>query len=82
MACERPVLLAMEGEAVRLLERAQAGIAVPPEQPQALAKAILELQGDPAARLAYGRRGREFVKAEFSRQALAQQLERLLRTVV
>jgi colanic acid biosynthesis glycosyl transferase WcaI len=82
MACERPVLLAMEGEAVRLLERAQAGIAVPPEQPKALAEAILELQGDPAARLTYGRRGRELVKAEFSRQALAQQLERLLRTVI
>ena len=82
MACGRPVLLSIEGEAVQLLNRARAGVAVPPETPGALAQAILDLQADPAARAEYGRNGREFVEASYSRQAFARQLEQLLRAVV
>jgi len=82
MACGRPVLLSIEGEAVQLLDRAQAGVAVPPETPEALARAILDLQADPSARAAFGRNGRVFVEANFSRQGFARQLEQLLRTVV
>jgi colanic acid biosynthesis glycosyl transferase WcaI len=82
MACGRPVLLSIEGEAVQLLERARAGVVVPPEDPDALAQAILDLQADPAARAAYGQRGPAFVEANYSRQGFARQLEQLLRTVV
>jgi colanic acid biosynthesis glycosyl transferase WcaI len=82
MACGRPVLLAIEGEAVDLLLRAQAGIVVPPETPAALAQAILDLRADPAARAMLGRNGRAFVEANYSRQGFARQLEQLLHTVV
>jgi colanic acid biosynthesis glycosyl transferase WcaI len=82
MACERPVLLSVEGEAAELLEHAQAGIAVPPESPGELAEAILTLQANPAARAAFGRNGRAFVEANFSRQKLACQLAQLLRAVL
>ena len=82
MACGRPVLLSIEGEAVRLLDRAQAGVVVPPEKPEALAQAILDLQADPSAREAFGRRGRVFVEANYSRQGFACQLDQLLRATV
>ncbi len=49
MACEKPVLLALEGEAAEILEAADAGIVVPPEDPPALADAILYYAGPPRA---------------------------------
>jgi glycosyltransferase involved in cell wall biosynthesis len=82
MACGIPVLLSIEGEAVRLLDQAQAGIAVPPESPRALAQAILDLRSDPARRARMGKNGRAFVEASFSRQGFARQLEELLSRVV
>jgi glycosyltransferase involved in cell wall biosynthesis len=82
MACGRPVLLSIEGEAVRLLDRAQSGVAVPPETPEALAQAVLDLQSDPDRRARLGHNGRAFVEANFSRQGFALQLEELLRTIV
>lgn len=78
MACARPVLLSIEGESTELLRRARAGVAVPPEDPAALARAILDLQSDPARRDELGRRGRAFVEAHYSRQGFALRLEQLL----
>ncbi len=82
MACARPVVIAIEGEAAALVQEAQAGLVVPPEDPAALARAIMVLAADPDLAAAYGRRGRDLVLARFSRQALAGQLERLLAEVV
>jgi len=78
MACARPVLLSTEGESTALLRRAGAGVAVPPEDPAALARAVLELQADPALRAELGHKGRAFVQAHSSRQGFARQLEQLL----
>jgi len=78
MACARPVLLSTEGESTALLRRAGAGAAVPPEDPAALARAVLELQADPALRAELGHKGRAFVQAHYSRQGFARQLEQLL----
>jgi colanic acid biosynthesis glycosyl transferase WcaI len=55
---------------------------VPPEDPQALADAILDLYRDRAAAQAMGRRGRRWVEAEFTPQAVAEKYERLLKNVV
>ncbi len=82
MACERPVLLSIEGEATQFLADAKAGIAVPPETPEALAQAILDLQADAPARMAFGRNGHAYVRANYSRQQFACQLEQLLRSIV
>jgi colanic acid biosynthesis glycosyl transferase WcaI len=78
MACARPVLLSIEGESTELLRRAGAGVAVPPEDPAALARAVLDLQADPGRRDELGRRGRAFVEAHYSRQGFALRLEQLL----
>ncbi len=72
MACARPILLGVEGQAKRLLEEAGAGVAVEPENAQAFADAIVALADDPAARRAYGERGRAHVIAHYSRSSKAQ----------
>jgi colanic acid biosynthesis glycosyl transferase WcaI len=81
MACERPVLLSAGGEALLVLEQAQAGVSVEPESPQALVEALLGLMGDSARARLVGLRGREFVVRHFSREAQARQLEQLLTTL-
>jgi colanic acid biosynthesis glycosyl transferase WcaI len=58
MASAIPVLLAAEGEAARIVERAQAGIAVAPGDSTAIARALRKLATEPATRKAAGERGR------------------------
>jgi glycosyltransferase involved in cell wall biosynthesis len=82
MACQRPVVLSAEGEACQVLDQANAGLIVPPEDASAMAEAILRLRDDPLLCAAYGQNGRDAVIADYSRQAQAQQLVRLLQEVV
>jgi glycosyltransferase involved in cell wall biosynthesis len=84
MACERPVLLAIDGVARQLVcDQARAGVFAEPENPRALADAILGLAAEPRQRAEMGRRGREWVLANATREALATRylgiLERLVR---
>jgi glycosyltransferase involved in cell wall biosynthesis len=67
MAAARPVVLAVEGEARQVLDRAAAGLAVAPGEPDALVDAVIRLAGDPALCRTMGLAGRRFVDREFSR---------------
>lgn len=66
MASGVPVLFAGRGEMRDLLEHAGAGIAVPPENPAALAEAIRLLADDPEGAAEMGRNARGLVLAQFS----------------
>ena len=65
MACGKAVVLSSAGEAVGLLNEAEAGIAVPPETPEALANAIRWLVNDPASASRFGANGRKYVEKKF-----------------
>lgn len=80
-ACSCPTLVMIEGEARTLLEEAQAGLFVEPENVVALTQAILQLQGDQAACRQMGRNGQHMVAAHYSREALAQKLVDLLESL-
>ncbi len=82
MACGRPVLMALEGEAEALVRRADAGVVVPPEDPGALAAAVREMKVDPAGRKRWGENGRAYVTETHSREALAAELVTVLEGVV
>jgi glycosyltransferase involved in cell wall biosynthesis len=81
LAAGRPVLAALAGDARELVENSGAGLAVPPEDPAALAAAVRSLYALPVAeREALGRRGREhyvnFLSEEVGRIALEDLLGR------
>jgi colanic acid biosynthesis glycosyl transferase WcaI len=84
MASGRPVIATAEADtpAATLVTDAGCGVVVPPEDPEALATALRSLASDGDARRRMGERGREYVVRHYSRGAVAEQYERLLRDVV
>lgn len=72
MACARPVIVGIDGAARTLVcDEAQAGLFAEPENGPAIARAILELADGREKRSTMGRRGREWVEANASRETLA-----------
>jgi colanic acid biosynthesis glycosyl transferase WcaI len=69
MAASRPVVLSARGEAARLIEEANAGLVVEPENPRALADALATLAADPDLRHRQGAAGRQEVEENFGRSA-------------
>jgi glycosyltransferase involved in cell wall biosynthesis len=80
MAAARPILLAVEGEAKQILERAGAGIAIAPGDPAALASGVRRLLDDAALRQTMGEAGMQFVERDFSRRVWARRYLRVLDT--
>jgi glycosyltransferase involved in cell wall biosynthesis len=71
MACERPVIVAVDGQARQIVEEAGAGVFVEPENSQALAKAILDLAETREHRRQMGASGRQYIVNRFSREKTA-----------
>jgi glycosyltransferase involved in cell wall biosynthesis len=72
MACERPVIVAVDGQARQIVEEAEAGVFVEPENSGALVKAILTLAADPARGRQLGANGRRYIVKNLSREKTAQ----------
>jgi len=81
-ACERPVLLGVDGEARRIMEQAGGGIFVPPEDPNALAENLRQLSLQPEKCQEMGKRAREFTMKDYSRQSQARRLADLLQATL
>ena len=83
MACERPVIVAVDGQARRIVEDANAGIFVEPEDSGALIQAIQELADSPEKGRKMGASGRQYIVSRLSRRKTAadyiEVLERLIR---
>ena len=82
MACGRPILMAVEGDAAELISEAGGGIACPSEDPGRLADAVRRLFGmSPSEREAMGAAGREWFVKHYSRAVLLDRYETLLRKI-
>jgi glycosyltransferase involved in cell wall biosynthesis len=81
MACAKPVVLGVTGEAVELMQEAGGGICISPDNPAAVGNAILALRSNYDQARELGRRGREYVTRHFSRDARARQLSEMLEAV-
>ncbi len=79
MASGKPVVYSGGGEGARLIARARAGLVVPPEDPTALADAIVQIAADPGLAAELGASGRRFVEAELSWAAVLGRWIRALR---
>lgn len=84
MASGRPIVATVDQntEVGHLLDQAQCGFCVEPEDSDALAQAILRLYEDDFLRVAMGERGRDFVVEHFSRQVAAKQYHSLIERFV
>jgi len=79
-ACCKPILLSVDGEAHQIMEAAQGGIFIPPEDPEAMAAALRALNVSPKECERMGENGRAYTIQHFSRRALAEQLAKELET--
>ncbi len=83
LACGRPVLASVEGEARRIVESSGGGIVTAPGDPGGLVRGITQLlRLDRELIAEMGRRGREYALAHFERSRLADKYLEVLRTIV
>ena len=71
MSCARPLILGVDGQARQIVERAQAGLLIEPENADDLTRAILRLASDALLCEVLGRNGRRYVVECCSRQKTA-----------
>lgn len=82
MAVGKPILACLNGEGARVVSEAEAGIAVPAENANALAEAVLRLfEMTPAEREKLGSNGRNYYKKHFDHDRLIDQLIDLFRQI-
>ena len=79
LAAGRPIVASVDTgtEVAAVVERANAGIAVPPDDPEAFTKALARLVAEPDEVERMGRAGRAFVERWASPAAIAEQYEAL-----
>jgi len=78
MAMAKPIILGVDGEARQIVEKAEAGIFVEPENEEELEKAILSLYKNKNKREIIGKNGRNFVEKYFDRDKLANDYLKIL----
>jgi colanic acid biosynthesis glycosyl transferase WcaI len=80
LASGRPILVSVDehSETWNLIQKAQAGLCIEPENPAELAKAILALKNDPNLRERLGQNGRVWAERMHSPQSATIQFEELL----
>jgi glycosyltransferase involved in cell wall biosynthesis len=78
MSCGRPLVLAVGGQAEKILREADAGISVEAENPAAIAESIRTMHGSRELRERFGRNGRGYILANLSREQTARQYLQLL----
>jgi colanic acid biosynthesis glycosyl transferase WcaI len=78
MAAARPVVAAATGWTAEVVTSSGAGIVCPPERPDVLAAAIVELAADPERARTTGLAGRRYVEANLTRAVAVDRLDRAL----
>ncbi len=78
LASELPIVLAVEGEAEKLINEANAGITVEPENAKEIAQAVLKLYKDKELKQKLGENGRRYVIEHYSRESITKKLETIL----
>ena len=71
MACARPLVLGVDGQAREIMENAQAGIFIEPGNANALVEAVNRLRADTRLRETLGNNGRRHILEHFSREQTA-----------
>ena len=78
MAASRPIVAPLWGEAAALVEAAECGLVVEPEDARAVQEAVEKLAADPELAQRLGEQGRRYVVEHFNRDDIAKRLIELL----
>ncbi|MBU3217103.1 glycosyltransferase family 4 protein [Clostridium estertheticum] len=78
LASEIPIILPVQGEAAKLINNANAGIVVEPENSKEIAEAVLKLYNDIELRNELGENGRAYVMENYARENITRKLEKIL----
>src|SRR5262249_54958220 len=76
MALERTVIAAAGGAAMEIVDDGETGLLVPPHQPAAFARAILDALADPSRLSAIGREARRRAQSRYAYPVMVQRYER------
>jgi len=82
MAMRIPIILGVEGEVKSMIEQAQSGITIEPENAEELASAILKLADDTVLHTDLGDNGRRYVTDYFDRKILAGRYEEVMSQLI
>jgi colanic acid biosynthesis glycosyl transferase WcaI len=82
MACARPVILGVQGQAHKILQEAGAGLVIEPENADALVSAINQLTSHRDLARELGEKGRTYVLQNYSRSSTAQKYIPVLQRVI
>ncbi len=82
MSCKRPIIIAIDGVARKLVEDAGAGFFAEPEDPDAFVDALLKMKNDPEGMRRMGESGYEHAVGNYSRQAMAEKYLAILEGLV
>ena len=81
MACKRPIIIAIDGVARKLVEDAEAGFFVEPENPDMFIDTLLTLKGDAKLAQRLGENGYRYVAKHYSRKKLASKYLEILQSL-
>jgi glycosyltransferase involved in cell wall biosynthesis len=82
LSAGKPIVMAMGGAAADMVKDSGAGIIIPAEDAAALSQGIRSLSDlSPETRALMGRRGQEFLAANFSKQMVLAQYENILQVI-
>ena len=81
MACARPVILGVEGQARQIVQEARAGLCIQPENAKELAQAVIRLAADGVLGKSLGSDGRKYILQHFSRPQTAATYLDILRKI-
>ena len=81
MATGTPIVLGVRGESRRIVETAEAGLPIPPEDPDALAEAVRHLEEHPELHAEMAENAYRHVRAHYDRKGLAREYAALLERI-
>ncbi len=82
LACGLPVVSTNVGGIAAMVEEGVSGRLTPPEDPRSLARALIELIGDPGRRTAMGRASFSLFERRYQASAMAENVERVYTKVL
>jgi len=82
LACKKPIILGVNGEARSMLETNGGGLYAEAESISSYKEAILTLKSDQALRKRMAEKGHEWVNAHYTRKAQTEELEKIIQDCV